>query len=118
MTQRVGGRDLLQLRSRHAAERAARRRENQFSHIAGVPNLGGPISTAGGVTFIAAAVDYNLRAFDTKTGELLWTGKLPAGGKATPMTYKVGGRQYVVISAGGDGQDWGRSDAVVAFALP
>ncbi|MBX3132576.1 MAG: pyrroloquinoline quinone-dependent dehydrogenase [Gemmatimonadaceae bacterium] len=85
----------------------------------GSPNLGGAIVTAGGVAFIAATLDSKLRAFDVATGRELWSADLPAGGKATPMTY-VGadGRQYVLISAGGDGGSFGRGDAVMAFVLP
>lgn len=85
----------------------------------GSPNLGGAIVTASGLAFIAATLDAKIRAFDTATGREVWSAALPAGGKATPMTY-VGadGRQYVVISAGGDGGSFGRGDAVVAFALP
>ncbi|WP_411280496.1 pyrroloquinoline quinone-dependent dehydrogenase [Gemmatimonas sp.] len=85
----------------------------------GSPNLGGPIATAGGLVFIAATLDRQFRAFDAETGRELWSTVLPAGGKATPMTY-VGadGRQYVVIAAGGDGSRFGRGDAVIAFALP
>ncbi len=85
----------------------------------GSPNLGGPIATAGGLVFIAATLDQQFRAFDVETGRELWSTALPAGGKATPMTY-VGadGRQYVVIAAGGDGGRFGRGDAVIAFALP
>jgi len=84
-----------------------------------MPNLGGPISTASGLTFLAATIDRKIRAFDTATGKELWTADLPASGKATPMTF-LGrdGRQYVVIAAGGDGETWGASDAIVAFALP
>jgi quinoprotein glucose dehydrogenase len=85
----------------------------------GSPTLGGPIVTAGGLVFIGATLDHNLHAFDIETGTLLWQGPLPAGGKATPMTYRgADGRQMVVISGGGDGKSWGKSDAVVAFALP
>ncbi len=85
----------------------------------GSPNLGGPIATAGGLVFIAATLDQQFRAFDVSTGRELWSTTLPAGGKATPMTY-VGadGRQYVVIAAGGDGSRFGRGDAVIAYALP
>jgi quinoprotein glucose dehydrogenase len=83
----------------------------------GLPNLGGAIVTASGVTFIAATFDHYLRAFDSATGRELWRGELPAGARATPMTYAVNGRQYVVICVGG-GDDWGRGDYVVAFALP
>jgi quinoprotein glucose dehydrogenase len=85
----------------------------------GSVNLGGAISTAGGVVFVAAAVDHALRAFDIETGRELWKGSLPAGGKATPMTFRGprDGRQYVVVAAGGDGEVFGSSDAIVAFRL-
>ncbi len=84
----------------------------------GSPNLGGPIVTAGGLVFIAATLDQRLRAYDIETGEELWSATLPAGGKATPMTYRGrSGKQYVVIAAGGDGGRFGKSDRVVAFAL-
>ena len=85
----------------------------------GVPNLGGPIATAGGLVFIGAAMDDYLRAFDAKTGTELWRGRLPAGGQATPMTYVWKGRQYVVIAAGGHEKlNTKRGDSVIAFALP
>lgn len=85
----------------------------------GMPNMGGPIVTAGGVIFIAATVDDYIRAFDIETGEKLWQHHLPAGGQATPMTYKANGRQYVVIAAGGHGGlGTTRGDYVIAFALP
>jgi quinoprotein glucose dehydrogenase len=87
----------------------------------GTPNLGGAIATAGGLVFVAAAMDDYLRAFDIETGKELWKGRLPAGGQATPMTYRVSpsGRQYVVIAAGGHGRlGTTRGDHVVAFALP
>jgi quinoprotein glucose dehydrogenase len=85
----------------------------------GMANLGGAITTAGGLVFIGATLDAYFRAFDVETGRELWKHKLPAGGKATPMTY-LGrdGRQYVVIAAGGDGKSWGKADSVMAFALP
>jgi quinoprotein glucose dehydrogenase len=84
----------------------------------GSPNLGGPIVTAGGLAFIAATLDARLRAFDVETGRELWSAGLPAGGKATPMTYLAGGRQFVAIAAGGDGGDvWGKGDEIVVFAL-
>jgi quinoprotein glucose dehydrogenase len=87
--------------------------------IHGVPSLGGPIVTAGGVVFIAAAMDEYLRAFDVASGDELWRVKLPAGGQATPMTYVVGGRQFVVIAAGGHAKLGTKlGDEVVAFALP
>ena len=85
----------------------------------GTPNFGGPIVTAGGVTFIGAAMDDYLRAFDTATGDELWAGRLPAGGQATPLTYTWRGKQYVVIAAGGHGRSTTTlGDYVVAFALP
>lgn len=84
----------------------------------GSPSLGGPMSTASGLTFMAGTIDRKLRAFETATGRELWSASLPAGAKATPMTYEIGGRQYVVIAAGGDSDVFGRSDAIVAFALP
>ncbi len=85
----------------------------------GSPNLGGPIATAGGLVFTAASMDNHLRAFDSDTGRALWKYELPAGGQATPMTYRVDGRQYLVIAAGGHGKLGTKlGDYVVAFALP
>jgi quinoprotein glucose dehydrogenase len=87
----------------------------------GVPNLGGPLVTASGLIFIGATMDDYIRAFDTETGKELWKGRLPAGGQATPMTYRLseGGKQYVVIAAGGHGRGGTTlGDAIVAFALP
>lgn len=87
----------------------------------GMPNMGGPIATAGDLIFVGAALDSYLRAFDAETGRELWKYKLPAGGQATPMTYRAGAdqRQYVVISAGGHGAlGTPRGDYVLAFALP
>ncbi len=85
----------------------------------GTPNLGGPIVTGGGLVFIAATVDRRLRAFDLATGKELWSDKLPADAQATPITYEVDGRQYVVIVAGGHGQLHNhRGDFVIAYALP
>jgi quinoprotein glucose dehydrogenase len=88
--------------------------------ISGAPNLGGAITTAGGLTFVAATVDRQFRAFDTRTGRELWHATLPASGKATPMTFRTAtGRQLVVISAGGDGGGpFGAGDAIVAYGLP
>jgi quinoprotein glucose dehydrogenase len=84
----------------------------------GSPNLGGPIVTAGGLVFVGATLDHQLRAFDVDTGRELWRAALPAGAKATPMTYAVRGRQYVAVAAGGDGDAFGKSDEIVVFALP
>jgi quinoprotein glucose dehydrogenase len=83
----------------------------------GAPNLGGPVVTAGGIVFIGATLDRQFHAFDIETGKELWTAQLPAGARATPMTYEAGGRQYVVIAAGGGGP-FGTGDAIIAFALP
>lgn len=89
------------------------------SRTIGMPNMGGPLVTAGGLVFIGAATDNYLRAFDIETGRELWKGRLPAGGQATPMSYEIGGRQYVVIAAGGHGGlKTKRGDYVIAFALP
>ncbi len=85
----------------------------------GTPNMGGSINTAGGLTFIAATQDHFLRAFHTRTGELLWEGRLPAAAQATPMTYMHEGRQYVVIAAGGHAQmATAMGDTLRVFALP
>ncbi|MEO8480046.1 MAG: pyrroloquinoline quinone-dependent dehydrogenase [Gemmatimonadota bacterium] len=81
-------------------------------------NLGGPTVTASGLTFVAATPDQYVRAFETATGRELWQAKLPASGKATPMTYSAGGVQYVVVAAGGDGRFFGKSDQIIAFAVP
>ncbi|MFN8574719.1 MAG: pyrroloquinoline quinone-dependent dehydrogenase [Gemmatimonadaceae bacterium] len=89
----------------------------QLKPTHGTPNLGGPIVTAGGIVFIGATFDHALRAFDLATGAQLWKGTLPAGARATPMTYQAGGRQYVVVAVGG-GDEWGNGDYIVAFALP
>ena len=83
----------------------------------GSPNLGGPIVTAGGLVFIGATLEHAFRAFDVETGRELWKAALPAGARATPMTYEAGERQFVVIAAGGGGP-FGAGDAIVAFALP
>jgi quinoprotein glucose dehydrogenase len=86
----------------------------------GTENYGGPIVTAGGLLFIGAtSFDKKFRAFDKSTGELLWEATLPFAGNATPATYEVNGRQYVVIAAGGGKDPKGASGGIyVAFALP
>jgi quinoprotein glucose dehydrogenase len=87
--------------------------------IKGVPALGGAIVTRSGLVFVGAATDDYLRAFDVGTGEELWKGRLPGGGQATPMTYELGGRQFVVIAAGGHaGAGTTPGDTLVAFSLP
>jgi len=86
----------------------------------GSENYGGPIVTAGGVVFIGATIfDKKMHAFDSRTGRLLWQAVLPYAGLATPATYMVGGRQFVVIAAGGGRDPKAPSGgAYVAFALP
>ncbi|HLA39146.1 MAG TPA: PQQ-binding-like beta-propeller repeat protein, partial [Candidatus Glassbacteria bacterium] len=85
----------------------------------GTENFGGTIVTAGGLVFIAATKDEKFRAFDKTTGKVLWEYQLPAGGYATPCTYMVNGRQYVVIACGGGGKLETKSgDSYLAFALP
>jgi glucose dehydrogenase len=85
----------------------------------GPPNMGGSITTRGGVTFIAASQENALHAFDTRTGRELWKGRLPAGGQATPMTYVAGAKrtQFVVIAAGGFLAWTRQGDYLVAFSL-
>lgn len=87
----------------------------------GVPNIGGSVVTASGLTFIGATQEHAFRAYETATGRLLWKARLPAGGNASPSTYwsQKSGRQFVVIAAGGHGAMLsGSSDAMVAYALP
>jgi len=85
----------------------------------GTPNNGGAVVTAGGVIFIAAATDNLIRAIDLKTGKVLWKDVLPAGGQATPMTYMINGKQYLVIAPGGHHfMETPIGDQVVAYALP
>jgi quinoprotein glucose dehydrogenase len=85
----------------------------------GTINLGGPMITAGGLVFTAAAMDLYLHAFDIETGKELWKYSLPAGGQATPMTYTLHGKQYLVLAAGGHGKlGTKQGDYVLAFALP
>ena len=84
----------------------------------GTENYGGPVVTAGGLIFIGATADETFRVFDKETGQILWKAKLPFGGNATPSTYMVNGRQYVVISAGGGKSGRPKGGSLVAFALP
>ncbi|MBB4116670.1 quinoprotein glucose dehydrogenase [Rhizobium sp. BK226] len=86
----------------------------------GVPGIGGPILTKGGVAFLGAAVDNYLRAYDVTSGRQLWQGRLPAGGQATPMTYMADdNKQYIVMVAGGHGSVGTKpGDYVIAYTLP
>jgi len=87
----------------------------------GVPNQGGAITTASGLTFIAATTDRYFRAFETQTGKELWRVSLPAAGQSMPMTYRLdsNGKQYVVVSAGGHSALQNKQgDYVIAYALP
>ncbi len=92
-----------------------------FWWIKGVPGVGGPIVTASGLVFIGASLDHFFRAHDLGTGEVLWKADLPTSANSVPMSYQVreGGRQYVVVAAGGH---WGApnppGDHLMAFALP
>lgn len=86
----------------------------------GVPGIGGPIVTKGGVAFLSGTMDYYVRAYDLKTGKQLWRERLPAGGQATPATYEgADGRQYVIVVAGGHGSTGTKAgDSIIAYALP
>jgi quinoprotein glucose dehydrogenase len=86
----------------------------------GVPNLGGPLLTAGGVAFLTGTLDDYLRIYDAANGKEIWKTRLPAGGQATPMTYTgADGRQYVLAVAGGHGSLGTKAgDHVMAWALP
>jgi quinoprotein glucose dehydrogenase len=86
--------------------------------ITGTENYGGPVVTAGGLVFIAATRDGKIRAFNKRTGDLLWEAILPAPGFATPSVYSVNGRQYIVIACGGGKLGTKSGDSYVAFALP
>jgi len=84
----------------------------------GTENFGGPVVTAGGVLFIAATSDGKFRAFNKRTGELLWETDLPAAGFATPSIYEIEGKQFVVIACGGGKLKTKSGDSFVAFSLP
>ena len=84
----------------------------------GTENYGGPLVTAGGLIFIGATADETFRVFDKDSGKVLWKANLPFGGNATPSTYMVNGRQFVVISAGGGKSGRPKGGSLVAFALP
>ena len=95
--------------------------ENKFFKekgiITGTENYGGPAVTAGGLVFIAATSDNKLRAFNKRTGQLLWQTMLPASGFATPAIYAANGKQYIVIACGGGKLGTKSGDSYVAFAL-
>jgi quinoprotein glucose dehydrogenase len=85
----------------------------------GVPSMGGTLTTRGGLVFISGTLDRYLRAFELRTGRELWKARLPAGAQATPLTYMAGGRQFLVVTAGGHsimGTKFG--DYTIAYALP
>ncbi|MGH2564606.1 MAG: PQQ-binding-like beta-propeller repeat protein, partial [Ginsengibacter sp.] len=84
----------------------------------GTENYGGPVVTAGGLVFIAATSDSKIRAFNKRTGQLLWEADLPASGFATPAVYNMDGKQYVVIACGGGKLKTKSGDTYMAFALP
>ncbi|GAB3973362.1 hypothetical protein GCM10028806_27040 [Spirosoma terrae] len=84
----------------------------------GTDNYGGPLVTGSGLLFIAASKDEQFRVMDTKTGNIIWQTQLPAAGYASPSTYSVRGKQYVVIACGGGKLNTKSSDKYVAFALP
>ena len=86
--------------------------------VTGTEQYGGPIVTGGGLVFIAATQDAKFRAFDKRTGRQLWEAPLPAPGYATPSTFAVGGKQFIVIAAGGGKLGSKSSDTYVAYALP
>jgi quinoprotein glucose dehydrogenase len=83
----------------------------------GTENYGGPVVTAGGLVFIAATPDEKIRAFDKRTGEVVWSADLPAAGFATPSVYEGDGTQYLVVACGGGKLGAPSGDAYVAFAL-
>ena len=84
----------------------------------GTDNYGGPLVTGSGLLFIAATKDEKFRAIDRKTGEIIWQTQLPAAGYASPSTYAVGGKQYIVIACGGGKLNTKSGDRYVAYALP
>ena len=87
----------------------------------GVPSLGGPMMTAGGVAFLSSTLDYYVRAYNVTDGRVLWKARLPAGGQAVPMTYQspASGRQFVVVVAGGHGSLGTKlGNSIIAYAIP
>jgi quinoprotein glucose dehydrogenase len=91
---------------------------NEKNHLpTGCENYGSPVVTSNGLLFIAATKDGKLRAFDKKTGKLLWEIKLPAAAFMTPATYQVNGKQYLVVACGGEKLGTPRGNQIVALAL-
>lgn len=86
--------------------------------ITGTENTGGPLATAGGLVFIGATQDKKFRAFDTKTGKVVWEYQLPAGAFATPISYAIDGKQYIVVAAGGVRFGTEPGGNYIAFAIP
>jgi quinoprotein glucose dehydrogenase len=85
----------------------------------GTFNMGGPLVTSSGLVFIGATMDERFRAFDAGTGEVLWEFQLESGGYATPATYSIDGKQFIVIAAGGGGKPETKpGDGFYCFALP
>jgi quinoprotein glucose dehydrogenase len=85
--------------------------------MTGTENYGGPLVTKGGLVFIAATKDEKIRAFDKKTGKVVWQAPLPAAGYATPACYQINGKQYIVIACGGGKIGSKSGDEYVAFSL-
>jgi quinoprotein glucose dehydrogenase len=85
--------------------------------VSGLENYGGPVITKGGIAIIAATKDEKIRAFNMKTGKQLWEAQLPAGGYATPITYQVDGKQYLVIACGGGKMGTSSGDEYRAYSL-
>ena len=83
----------------------------------GTENYGGPIVTGGGIIIIAATMDEKIRIFDQKSGELLWEDLLPAAGYATPSTYMIDGKQYIVIACGGGKLGTKSGSSYVAYSI-
>ncbi len=89
-----------------------------FEMLLGTPGAGGPLTTAGGLVFIGYSLDDTLRAFDLKTGNVVWSHKLPAGGNAVPVTYDIDGEQYLFFTAGGHSMYQSTpGDSVLAYKL-
>jgi K+-sensing histidine kinase KdpD len=120
-TRRSGDRLSLGVRDRGAGIPADRRDQacQRFGRLDSSRSSGGAVTTASGLIFIAAATDDLLRAIDERTGKVVWSVPLPAGGQATPMIYQQNGREYLVIFAGGHHfMETPMGDSLIAYALP